>query len=642
MTSKFDEVLLRAERLIQTCEMLPPEQWPPERPPATPHLAQPPQALAPGLTSLWTTPASPAPTDARTCLACGNVYMADALFCRKCGKKRELSPIAQALASEPMAVSAPAPASWTQAVHSSFAAQTAAFGQAAAPSSGAPPQSGGAAAPAVAGTSSPHGPGAAALASSSPSAADAAQQLSNLRMREQQHRLLQPPPSSQRGSTTAAVAAASAPEPAAGGGVAAAASSLLSNASALRASETAVLLDGLERENALLRQQLERCLSREKVLQTETAELRHKLEEQDNRSKQDREAEASNVAKESKRLKTEVLKQGELAETLANRLEALQNEHDAQDARLAALQAEMMNAQAEVDSFTKEIESVQHFVLPRAPVSRVDEQEPAAQSGSTAMQASLHGARHSLAQLRLACEAKFETLGLLHQQLRVRLENSSASSNSANTQEQVAPRPSGMLLAEGHHQEERDSSWRTEPGICASKTVDTSKGGPSCQCEQLKADLQQATRDLENFKESHLCSSKELETVRSALRVREVEVRELQLIGKYFAGREQLPTAKELDLAEFAEELRRRCEALGQEVEQLRSERDLLRAERDSSQRCRIPGVPSLGYPSSSGAEDLAGADIALALRILDQKKADLPSDENRAAPSGSLVALGP
>eukprot|EP00930_Biecheleria_cincta_P023641 TRINITY_DN17046_c0_g4_i1.p1 TRINITY_DN17046_c0_g4~~TRINITY_DN17046_c0_g4_i1.p1 ORF type:complete len:617 (+),score=177.69 TRINITY_DN17046_c0_g4_i1:114-1964(+) len=615
MTSKFDEVLLRAERLIQSCEMLPPEQWPPERPPATPQLAQS-QALAAGVSSVWTPP-SPVRMGPRGCPACGNVHMADALFCRKCGKKRELSPTVQAvgpedassstpaavLASEPIAVSAPAPASWTQAVHSSFISHTAESGtshSAAAQQSSASP--GACAAVPTAGSPSPPREG----SSSTACASDA--QLSNLRMREQQHRLLlQQPPSSQRGSIAAAAVAA-APGPVQASGV-------LGSVSALRPSETAVLLDGLERENALLRQQLERCLSREKVLQTEAEELRHKLEEQDKRSKQDREAEALSVAKESERLKTEVWKQGELTESMAARLEALQTDHDAQDARLAALQAEMLNAQAEVGSITKEIESVQKIVLPHAAVSRAVEQEPAMQGGSAAMQASLRGARHALGQLRLACEAKFETLGLLHQQLRVRLENRAANGFSPPTQAAQEQASKPALPAGG-----------TEGKAAAS----------TCHCEQLKADLQQASRQLDDFKESQLRATKELETVRNALRVREVEVRELQLIGKYFAGQEQVPTAKDLEVAELAEELRRRCEALGQEVGQLRSERDLLRAERDSSQRtgCRVPGLPSLRYSSSSGAEDLAGAEIALALRIVDHK-ADPAPGENRTAPSG-------
>mmetsp|Transcript_74419 Transcript_74419/g.177314 ORF Transcript_74419/g.177314 Transcript_74419/m.177314 type:complete len:490 (+) Transcript_74419:50-1519(+) len=85
-----------------------------------------------------------------------------------------------------------------------------------------------------------------------------------------------------------------------------------------------------------------------------------------------------------------------------------------------------------------------------------------------------------------------------------------------------------------------------------------------------------ATSDSERLQ-----AARDLEIARQSLRVREAEVRELQLLSKYFVGHRAAPTPQELGAAELAEEMRQRCAKLSTQVDQLRTERDLLKAEHE-------------------------------------------------------------
>mmetsp|Transcript_152796 Transcript_152796/g.490116 ORF Transcript_152796/g.490116 Transcript_152796/m.490116 type:complete len:184 (+) Transcript_152796:518-1069(+) len=148
---------------------------------------------------------------------------------------------------------------------------------------------------------------------------------------------------------------------------------------------------------------------------------------------------------------------------------------------------------------------------------------------------------------------------------------------------------------------------------------------------RLRCELHQAREALEDMsaravkatwlldeRESEQCrAAKELESTRHALRVREAEVRELQLLGKYFAGRAKPPDKPELSLAALAEDLRAKCGKLQEELEALRAERDLLRAERGRSER--LAGAHGGGAFGALGRA-VSGADwAAAASRLLEQ-----------------------
>merc|ERR1712232_86059 len=65
------------------------------------------------------------------------------------------------------------------------------------------------------------------------------------------------------------------------------------------------------------------------------------------------------------------------------------------------------------------------------------------------------------------------------------------------------------------------------------------------------------------------------------LRIRDAEVRDLQLLLKYFSSRppEKTATLEMLEPAEIAEKLRGKCSWLVDQAEKARSERDILQAE---------------------------------------------------------------
>eukprot|EP00933_Yihiella_yeosuensis_P055961 TRINITY_DN5493_c0_g3_i2.p1 TRINITY_DN5493_c0_g3~~TRINITY_DN5493_c0_g3_i2.p1 ORF type:complete len:635 (+),score=178.71 TRINITY_DN5493_c0_g3_i2:117-2021(+) len=631
MATKFDEVLQRAERLIQSCETWPPERWPPERPPISPQLHPYP-------------PLSPVATEAQSA---GAYY-----------------------GHLPTSVkqSHPAPSPWPS---SSPVTNEAA---AACPE------------PATAGSmqQSRHGcqgghQGAVCGGSPSPV--------------YQQHRPYGAETPMQR------EAAGNTPPPVGVGATPGAASSSSVLGASLKPADAAVLIDGLERENALLRQQLERSIAREKALKSETDELKKKLEQ---RSDQDAGASGSTVESESLRKNLE--KQGAMAEVFAAKLEALQGEHDTQDTRLAALQAELSTAQADVDGLTKEIEGIRHFVLPNAPV---DVGSETAVLGSTMLQVSVQRSKMALGQLRLACEAKFETFGLLHRQLRSRLE---AASSGAPNGSALAGHPSANITAatnnntnivnsntsthhytDPQHQQQQQQQYYQQhhhlpPSHNSTTTIAPPPPPPPPQNEfalgaettdranamelqrltaaaaaetaKLREELNQAKLEIErekqrgdealkklnNQEDGQLLAAKEVESARRALRVREAEVRELQLISKYFANREKPPTPQELEVAELAEELRKQCSRLQVDLDQIRAERDLLRAERDRAERqTSLTAHSTIHGPGSATGAELAAlenstnGDLAMALKILEQKKV-LQSSQAAVLSSSSLL----
>lgn len=369
---------------------------------------------------------------------------------------------------------------------------------------------------------------------------------------------------------------------------------------------TAVLLDGLERENALLRQQLDRCFARERALRAEADEVRAQLESQDRLGQYQRQVETASMAAAAQR-------QGEMAEAVQSRLEALRGENDTQDQRLAHLRAEVAGAQQEAQAVVSDLEALQQFVLPGTP-----SEEPAGSGPGTAyfglgeeapeLKAIVQRARRTVGRLRLACEAKLETLRQVHEQLRFRLEEAASmptpSARGSFHGHFTSHAASGALMAA------TDAAAGGHLDICglcgmcsadrAAASAATAGARANVELEaRLRGELQEA-RDVAKEEQtlaeeaSHRCDeqeeqqlrvTRELHEARRELRVREVEVRELQLLGKFFVGRSKALTQEDFDVAAVAEEFRKRCSRQEEELDRLRAELDLLRVERARTER---------------------------------------------------------
>lgn len=326
--------------------------------------------------------------------------------------------------------------------------------------------------------------------------------------------------------------------------------------SGLRGTEATALLEGLDRENTLLRQQLTRSAARERALQLDTDELRIQLEAQALQDLHGLESKSAIMAAEGTHLREELERQGELAETVSAQVEELQRAQEAKDATILALRSQVATAHADIEAVACELERLQHFLLPATPA-----EEP---SRTVSLEQAVRRAAQATDRLRLACRAKFQAYGMVNEQLRGRLESrvreSPRSDRSVSTGTapvtgsaaglQPLAEPSANLLAELHEAEDIAERDRLAAADASQRAADA---------------------DVERL---HV--ARDLEATRHTLRVREAEIRQLHILGKYFAGR---PSPK-LDVAEIAEELRERCAELTAEVERIRIERDLLRAER--------------------------------------------------------------
>lgn len=375
-----------------------------------------------------------------------------------------------------------------------------------------------------------------------------------------------------------------------------------------RNAEASALIDGLERENALLHAQLQRCFAHERTLRAEVDSYREQLGAHGQLNQQHHDAESSSLAMEGARLRNVVQQQGELAEAIAAALEKLQGDQVSQDARVASLQSQAAAAEAEIGALTCELESLRRFVLPRAPAD-ADAQGARAPLGASTLQVALHRARHVTVQLKLACEAKFETLDRVQQQLRARLEAQALGNPQVVSRRSENTSHPQFALADAAVAAQEKAAL-----LQLRLEVQHVRG----EVEQERVKTEQAVQRATKFEQEHLRVAQGWEAAQQSLRVREAEVRELQLISKYFVGRAKPPTQQEIDVAELAEELRKRCAGLAEEAERLRLERDLLRAERNRASH--TPGgrcdMASLDHPASSDL-DLA----QLAQRLLDQKR---------------------
>lgn len=362
----------------------------------------------------------------------------------------------------------------------------------------------------------------------------------------------------------------------------------------LRTSEMVVLADGLERENGLLRKQLDRCYEREKTFRAEVDELRTQLEAMGRRGA---EAEAAARSAENLRLRQEA----QAREELVARLETLQTERDTRDAAVASLREEISETHDGMEDIIRDIEQLQRFVLPSTVASVVAEGE----AGGSTLRAAVDRVRSATLRLRRACEAKFETFGFLREHMR----GLAAPAMPAMPTSAPLAQPTPITA---HETLPLPSPLPRPP---ASTQSSAGAHGAAEGLFKLRSELQKMEDRLLAVEDERIASARELEAARHSLRVREAEVRELQLVGKYFAGRPRPPSAQEMSAAALAEELRGQCASLTDEVSQLRAERDLMRAERSRAEWERERQSHALGFTdvwaSDSGTNAL-GRDFGL------------------------------
>lgn len=127
--------------------------------------------------------------------------------------------------------------------------------------------------------------------------------------------------------------------------------------------------------------------------------------------------------------------------------------------------------------------------------------------------------------------------------------------------------------------------------------------------------LAEQLKEVEN---AHKSALEDAEACRRALRVKEAEVRQLQLLGKYFPTKGQL-TTREMDLAQMVDGLREHCQQLESGKDSLQARCDVLQAERDMAltSSTRAPSAGELRDASEGRYPDLA-----IVQKILEQKKA--------------------
>lgn len=363
-----------------------------------------------------------------------------------------------------------------------------------------------------------------------------------------------------------------------------------------------VLSDGLERENGLLRKQLDRCYEREKDLRAEVDELRTQLEAMGRRGA---EAEAAARSAENLRLRQEA----QAREEIVARLQSLQTERDTRDAAVTSLREEILETQAGMEDVIRDIEQLQRFVLPSTVASAEVEDE----AGGSTLCVAVNRARSATLRLRRACEAKFETFGFLREHMR-------GLAVPAPAMPAMPAPPAAPTSAPPAQPTPHETLPPPSPPPRPPVGTQSSAGahGAAEGLFKLRSELQKMEDRLLAVEDERIASAKELEAARHSLRVREAEVRELQLVGKYFAGRPRPPSSQEMSAAALAEELRNRCASLTDEVSQLRAERDLLRAERSRAEWERERQSHALGFKdawASDASANALGRDFGLGSR---------------------------
>lgn len=420
-------------------------------------------------------------------------------------------------------------------------------------------------------------------------------------------------------------------------------------------SETAVLIDGLERENQLLRLQLDRCFAREKQLRADVEQLKNQQEESDLRSAKYLESEHQASTQDMARIRAEATRSAARVEELAAQLADAERREAVQAQSAKGLQWQVDHAQANLESFTKDIKSLQQSLLPSLEAQTWSSKNGHDADGAaeqTGLEKAIKQARLALNNLCMVVEAKIETLDLIRQQLRGQLEEKAASTREeGRTGTETGQLRSTEVLLNTSSRDTNVSRYHAE-----TKPLNNSSPSPSRfrhpvvqlqgpvaggirrmhqssndavdesqtikEIHKTSADERQKSERLaEQLKEvenAHKSALEDAEACRRALRVKEAEVRQLQLLGKYFPTKGQL-TTREMDLAQMVDGLREHCQQLESGKDSLQARCDVLQAERDMAltSSTRAPSAGELRDASEGRYPDLA-----IVQKILEQKKA--------------------
>lgn len=440
--------------------------------------------------------------------------------------------------------------------------------------------------------------------------------------------------------------------------------------------ETAVLIDGLERENQLLRLQVDRCFAREKQHRAELEQLKSQRDESDLRSTQYLENEHHASMQDIARFRAEAARNAARADEMAEKLADAERRAAAQAQSAQALQWQVNHAQATLESLIQDMEGLQHSLLPSFEAERCTISKANAVAEETALEKVVKQAHRAMNNLRLVVEAKIETLDLMRQQLRGNLEekgvpkqavgHSEAHEQSRRHQNDVLNIPKRIAPAEQQRSKDESRPQRSKEanmnanGAGANlsmyhlerKPIDISSPSsgtaalrrPAMELEAQSArDIQSGSTgktqlsstsgkeevhgitgdqklrsQLQEAEDARRAAVEEAESNRRALRVKEAEVRQLQLLGKYFPTRGKI-TSNEMDLAQMVDGLRNHCQQLEHGRDSLQARCEILQAERDSalSNLTMAPNVKEL-----RDASEGLYPDLAIVQKIVEQKKA--------------------
>jgi len=370
--------------------------------------------------------------------------------------------------------------------------------------------------------------------------------------------------------------------------------------SGAQTAEKRALVEGLERENALLRAQLERSAARERAAERWAGDA-------------ERAAEAAVAARHLTGAEPSCrgLQPGEpLAEPLGEPSPPERFLPAPRGQAAKGKEPDIAAAERKVLGLVKELEGLRNSLLPLAGAPDASPLPP----GTSGLDAAIANADRAAADLRLACEARLDTADAAQRHLRARLEDALASAaeaaaakvsvdsafgdasprSSSPASHGVPRRPGPVLRGRTPHELEGPAA-ALAAAVAARDEAEAERVAAKVQADGMWRAAEQAreeavaereqchrlTEDLSETKVAHKGAIAEVAQLRRALRVSEAENGELRIAGRYLAGlRSAKPSGHELQLAELVEELRGRCGRLSEEASQLRAERDLLRAER--------------------------------------------------------------
>eukprot|EP00929_Paragymnodinium_shiwhaense_P081339 TRINITY_DN42538_c0_g1_i6.p1 TRINITY_DN42538_c0_g1~~TRINITY_DN42538_c0_g1_i6.p1 ORF type:complete len:391 (-),score=117.65 TRINITY_DN42538_c0_g1_i6:476-1648(-) len=343
--------------------------------------------------------------------------------------------------------------------------------------------------------------------------------------------------------------------------------------------------EGLERENVLLRRQLRRYIEEDESLHKRNLDLQRQLDASARLLAQQNQAHTSHRTDESARFQKELQLQKQMSDMLASRVTSLQKECVSKTGEVEACQRELAAIQLQLEQMTKELVDLCALLM------------PSAASDLACGKPGLSGLRDALERCKLVCRAKLETVDIWQQPFQLR---SSAALHQVTSTAHTAELPTGRhpATSSSHDYEgvtrspERrgdPSPGLPPPSVHTNGQHEAAELRPDFFAAEAQARAVEACQaELKISKAQSAQILAELMSCRQLLATRDIEVKELQLLGKYFPGQPR-PSIKELDLTAFADDLRRTCEGLSAEVQELRVEREVMKSQLQHYQQ-RQPG----------------------------------------------------